>query len=59
MSMTHCRCVGEAANATRMEGIATFTIVMSIDTMSRLRQQQTRMTSLRRRLNSSIVSITQ
>ena len=48
MSMTHCRCAADAPNAVRMDGIATLTIVMSMDTISRLRQHEARMTSLRR-----------
>ena len=43
----------------RMDGIATFTMVASIDTMSRLRQHDARMISLRRWLSSPIVSFTQ
>ena len=36
-----------------MRGIATLTIVASIDTISRLRQQDTRMMALRRRLSAA------
>jgi hypothetical protein len=43
-----------------MFGIATFTIVESIDTISRLRQQDTRMMALRRGLSDrTAVSFTQ
>ena len=48
--MTHWICDPEAPNSERMLGIATLTIVASIDTISRLRQQDTRMMPLRRAL---------
>src|SRR3954471_21943814 len=50
MSMTHCSCDADACRSSRMFGMATLTIVASIDTISRLRQQDTRMMPLRRAL---------
>jgi hypothetical protein len=42
-----------------MAGMATFTIVASIDTISRLRQQDTKMMALRRGVSVSMVVFTQ
>ena len=57
---THCSCDGEACRSARMFGMATLTIVASIDTISRLRQQDTRMMPLRRALSDrTTVSFTQ
>ncbi len=38
-STVHCRPVIDVPNSARIEGSATFTMVASIDTISRLRQQ--------------------
>ena len=60
MSTTHCSWDGEAPRSLRMDGMATLTIVESIDTISRLRQQDIRMMALRRGLNErTTVSFTQ
>ena len=42
-----------------MPGMATLTIVASIETISRLRQQETKMMALRRGVSVSIVVFTQ
>ena len=52
MSMTHCSCDADALRSARMLGMATLTIVASIDTISRLRQQDTKMMALRRALSA-------
>ena len=57
--MTHCSWDGDAPRSVRMAGIATLTIVASIDTISRLRQQDTRTMALRRELSVPTVSFTQ
>ena len=60
MSMTHCICEGVALRSDRIEGMATLTMVASMDTISRLRQQDVRMTAFRRRLSlSTTLVITQ
>ena len=59
MSTTHCICDAEACRSARIDGIATLTMVASIDTISRLRQQDARMIVLRRALSSPTVVITQ
>src|SRR5215207_5681155 len=60
MSMTHCNCDADAPRSARMLGMATLTIVASIDTISRLRQQDTKMMALRRLLiDRTTVSFTQ
>ncbi|BBY57718.1 hypothetical protein MSAR_08540 [Mycolicibacterium sarraceniae] len=57
--MTHCICEAEACRSVRIAGIATFTIVESIETISRLRQQDAKMMAFRRALRSTTVVITQ
>ena len=59
MSTTHCSCAGEADRSVRIAGIATLTMVASIETISRLRQQETRMTALRLGVMAATVSFTQ
>ena len=51
-STTHCSCGVVADMSLRMDGNATLTMVASIDTISRLRQHETRMMTLRRGFGS-------
>ena len=59
MSMTHCSWEVVAPRSVRMAGTATLTMVASIDTISRLRQQDIRTMALRRGLSVPTVSFTQ
>ncbi|BBY81950.1 hypothetical protein MPUL_31080 [Mycolicibacterium pulveris] len=51
--MIHCNCAADALRSARMLGIATLTIVASIDTINRLRQQDIKMMALRRAVTMS------
>lgn len=53
MSMTHCSDDTDACNSVRIDGSATFTIVASIETISRLMQQVARMIILWRGVSSA------
>jgi hypothetical protein len=59
MSMSHCDCEAEAPSSERIAGIATFTIVVSIDAISTARQHDIRMSHLRRVLSAPIGFVTQ
>jgi hypothetical protein len=54
-SMTHCSWDAVAPRSSRIDGMATLTMVASIDTISKLRQQDARTIALRRGVRVPIV----